>query len=234
MSGNEPKNQKEIESFFTSREIEQLKTSMCDIGSRMWQRGFVDGNGGNLTIRVGNNLVLCTPTLISKGFMKPEDMCLVTMDGDQVAGEKKRTSEVLTHLGIMNRQPNASACCHAHPPTATGFAVAGTPPERFLTPEAEIFLGEIGIADFREPGSPECSDVVGELAPDHTAIFMCNHGVITWGEDIERAYWRMENIETLCINHLVARELTGGEPMPRITGKAAEKLSRIYRGFLKS
>lgn len=233
MSSQEPKTQKEIESFFNSPEMEQLKASMCDIGGRMWQRGFVDGNGGNLTIRVGSDLVLCTPTLISKGFMKPEDMSLVTMDGEQVAGEKKRTSEVLTHLGIMKRQPNAAACCHAHPPTATGFAIAGVAPERFLTPEAEIFLGEIGIAEFREPGSPECSEVVGALASDHTAIFMSNHGVITWGEDIERAYWRMENIETLCINQLVARELKGSEPLPRITGKAAEKLNALYRGFLK-
>jgi len=226
MSSKEPKTPKEIETFFHSQEMEQLKAVMCDIGGRMWQRGFVDGNGGNLTIRVGEDLVLCTPTLISKGFMKPDDMCLVTMDGEQVAGVLKRTSEVLTHLGIMKRQPNAKACCHAHPPTATGFAIAGSSPRRFLTPEAEIFLGEIGLAEFREPGSPECSDVVGALAPDHTAIFMCNHGVITWGKDIEMAYWRMENVETLCVNQLVAQELKGSEPLP-------QKLNRLNRGFLK-
>jgi L-fuculose-phosphate aldolase len=231
--GADPKTEMEIEAFFDSPEIRRLKELMCDIGNRMWQRGFVDGNGGNLSIRVGDNLVLCTPTLISKGFMKPEDMCFVDTDGRQLAGPRKRTSEVLTHIGIMMRQPNAKACCHAHPPTATGFAIAGVAPERFLTPEAEIFLGEIGIAEFREAGSPECSELVGEMAKDHTAIFMSNHGVITWGEHIEMAYWRMENLETLCINHLVARELKGDEPIPQITGDAAEKLSNIYAGFLK-
>ena len=226
--------EREIEAFFNSPEIKRLKELMCDIGGRLWQRGFVDGNGGNLTIRVGDNMILCTPTLISKGFMKPEDMCLVDMDGRQLAGTRKRTSEVLTHIGIMKRQPNAKACCHAHPPTATGFAIAGVTPERFLTPEAEIFLGEIGIAEFRQPGSPECADVVGAKAPNHMAIFMANHGAITWGKDIEMAYWRLENLETLCANHLVAQKLMGSKSIPQITGEAAEALANINTGFLKS
>lgn len=232
--GADPKTEKEIEVFFHSPEIERLKELMCDIGRRLWKRGFVDGNGGNLTIRVGDNLILCTPTLISKGFMKPEDMCLVDIDGRQLAGARNRTSEVLTHLGIMKRQPNAKACCHAHPLTATGFAIAGVTPERFLTPEAEVFLGEIGIAEFRRPGSPECADVVGAKAVDHLAIFMANHGVITWGTHIEMAYWRVENLETLCTNHLVARNLMGSERTPQITGEAAETLANINASFFES
>ncbi len=97
---------------------------MCDIGRRIWEKDYVDGNGGNITIRVGDNLVLCTPTLISKGFMRPEELCLIDLDGRQLAGTRKRTSEALTHLGIMKRQPAAKACVHAHPPHATAFAIA--------------------------------------------------------------------------------------------------------------
>ena len=124
--GADPKTEKEIETFFHSPEIEQLKKLMCEIGRRMWQRNYVDGNGGNLTIRVGDDVILCTPTLISKGFMQPEDICLVDMEGRQLAGTRVRTSEVLTHLGIMKRQRNAKACCHAHPPHTTSPRAART------------------------------------------------------------------------------------------------------------
>ncbi len=222
--GGDPTTKKEIERYFNSPEIEKLKHLICDIGRRMWQRGYVDGNGGNLSIRVGDNIVLCTPTMISKGFMKPEDICFVDMDGRQIAGNRKSTSEILTHIGIMKQQPYAKACCHAHPPTATGFAAAGVAPGRFLTPESELLVGEIGLAEFRMPGSPECAETVGRVAVHHTAVFMCNHGVITRGKHLETAYWRMEIVEAVCNNYLVAKNIKGGESIPRISGKDAESM----------
>ena len=115
----------ELEAFFNSPYCHNLKEQLCDIGRRLWQRDYVDGNGGNIAIRVGEDIALCTPTLVSKGFMKPEDMCLVDFEGNQLAGTKKRTSEILMHLQIMKRQPKAVATCHCHPPYSTGFAVAG-------------------------------------------------------------------------------------------------------------
>ena len=117
--GNDPKTPTEIQAFFHSPAIVELKQRMVDIGKRMWAREYTDGNGGNLTIRVGDNLVLCTPTLVSKGFMTLEQMCLVDLEGKQLAGKFKRTSECMTHLAIMKRQPKAKACCHAHPPHGT-------------------------------------------------------------------------------------------------------------------
>ena len=115
----------ELEAFFYSPSCHALKMQMCDIGWRLWQRAYADGNGGNIAIRVGEDIALCTPTLVSKGFMKPEDMCLVDFEGNQLFGAKKCTSEVLMHLQIMQRQPRAVATVHCHPPYATGFAVAG-------------------------------------------------------------------------------------------------------------
>ena len=120
--GSDPKTAAEVERFFNSPAIQTLKQRICDIGRRIWEKDYVDGNGGNITVRVGDNLVLCTPTLISKGFMAPADVCLIDLDGHQLAGSRKRTSEALTHLGIMKRQPKAKACIHAHPPHATAFA----------------------------------------------------------------------------------------------------------------
>ncbi len=208
--GSDPKSPEEIQRFFNSPEIAQIKKRMCDIGRRIWEKDYVDGNGGNLTVRVGDNLILCTPTLISKGFMKPADICMVDLDGNQLAGTLKRTSEVNTHLGIMKRQPKAKSCVHAHPPHATAFAVASVKPPTCMIPEAEVFLGEIGLAPYETPGTPENARVVGEMGVDHQAIIMENHGVITWGKDIEDAYWKMENTDAYCKTIWVASQLGKG------------------------
>ncbi|MDP0494848.1 MAG: class II aldolase/adducin family protein [Verrucomicrobiota bacterium JB024] len=207
--GTDPKTPEAIQAFFNSPEIKVLKERMCDMGRRIWARSFCDGNGGNITIRVGDNLVLCTPTLISKGYINPEDICLVDMDGKQVAGTRKRTSECNTHLAIMKATPEAKSCVHAHPIYATAFAVCGMVPPTCLIPEPEVFLGQIGLAPYETPGSPEMAATVGKLAPDHQSILMENHGVIVWGKDVEDAYWKMENTESYCQTVYVASQLGG-------------------------
>lgn len=212
----EPKTPVEIQRFYESPAIRVLRERMCAIGERIWQRGYVDGNGGNLTIRVGENLVLCTPTLVSKGFMKPDEMCLVDLDGNQKAGSRPRTSEVNTHLAIMKKTPKAKSCVHAHPPHATAFAVASVEPPSCVVPEADVFLGKIAMAKYETPGTPENAKAVGELAEKHQAILMELHGVITWGKDIEDAYWKLENVDALCQTVWMAsqlgRELKGYGP----------------------
>ena len=204
--GKDPKTPAEIEAFFHSPAIVKLKERMVEIGQRMWAREYTDGNGGNLTIRVGDNLVLCTPTLVSKGFMTVEQMCLVDLEGKQLAGKFKRTSECMTHLAIMKRQPKAKACCHAHPPHGTAFAVAGVQPPTCMIPEAEVFLGQIGMAEYRTPGTP----------------------ANTWGKDIEDAYWKMENVESYCKTVWVASQLNGGKLLT-ITGGQAKELIELRK-----
>ena len=222
LPGKDPQSPADIQDFFHSREVEELKGRMVDIGRRMWERGYTDGNGGNLTIRVGDNLVLCTPTLISKGFMKAEDMALIDLAGNQLAGTRKRTSECLTHMAIMQRQPKAKACCHAHPPHATAYAVAGVRPPTCMIPEAEVFLGEIGMAEYQTPGTPANAKAVGEAAIEHMSVLMLNHGVITWGKDIEDAYWKMENTDAYCQTVLLATQLKGADLLTISGGQAKE------------
>lgn len=228
--GSDPKTPAECHAFFHSPEITTLRERMAAIGERIWNKDYVDGNGGNLTIRVGDNLVLCTPTLISKGFMKAEDMCLVDLNGTQLAGTRKRTSEVMTHIGIMKRQPKAKACCHAHPPHATAFAVASVVPPTCMIPEAEVFLGQIGLAPYQTPGSPENADTVGEIAVNHMSVLMENHGVITWGKDIEDAYWKMENTDAYCKTIWMASQLKGGQ-LKTISGAQAKELIGIRKSL---
>ena len=225
--GKDPSTPQAIQTFFTSPPIETLKQRMVDIGRRMWERGYTDGNGGNLTIRVGDDMVLCTPTLVSKGFLKPEDMCLVDLQGKQLAGRLKRTSEVLTHLAIIRAQPKAKACCHAHPVHATAFAVAKVQPPTCLIPEAEVFLGQIAMAPYETPGTPAVAEAVGKAGADNMAVLMENHGVICWGKDVEDAYWRMENTESYCHVVWVASQL--GKELTPFTGAQAKDLIAIRK-----
>ena len=223
--GADPKTPAEVAKFFHSPAIEVLKERMCEIGRRLWVREYTDGNGGNITIRVGDNLALCTPTLICKGAMKPEDMCLVDLDGKQLAGVRVRTSEALTHFGIMKRQPACKSCVHAHPPHATAFAIANVDIPSCLIPEAEVFLGKIGVAKYRTPGTPANADEVGEVGKVHQAVLMQNHGVIVWGKDVEDAYWKMENIDSYCRTVWIAAGLGGG--LHRFTGGQAKELINL-------
>jgi len=217
--GHEPKTPEEFQRFYYSAPITKLRERMAQIGRKVWQRGYVDGNGGNLTVRVGDSIVLCTPTLKSKGELSADDMCIVDLDGNQKAGSLKRTSEVMTHLAIMKATPKAKACCHAHPPHATAWAVAGIRPPTCMIPEAEVFLGEIGMAEYQTPGTPANAKAVGEVAKDHMAILMINHGVITWGKDIEDAFWKMENTDAYCqtvwISTLLGEPKTITQPQAR-------------------
>jgi L-fuculose-phosphate aldolase len=210
--GKDPKTAEALKTFFYSKPIQDLKERICHIGRRIWEKGYVDGNGGNITVRVGDNLVLCTPTLISKGFMTPDDICMVDLDGNQIAGTRPSTSEVNTHLGIMKNEPKAKSCVHAHPVYATAFAVSGVTPPSCLIPEPEVFLGEIGFASYQTPGTPENAAEVGSLAKKHQSILMQNHGVICWGKDVEDAYWKMENTDAFCQTVTVSMQIGGPKP----------------------
>ncbi len=215
-----------LEAFFNSPEIHALKLQICDIGRRLWGRAYVDGNGGNIAIRVAEGMALCTPTLVSKGFMKPEDMCLVDLDGNQLAGQKKRTSEILMHLQIMKRQARAVATVHCHPPHATAFAVAGVEPPTCMIPEIEVFIGKVPIAPYRTPGTPEMGKLVADLSDQHNTILMANHGVVSWSHvNVEDAYFKMEIIEAYCRTVVVAAQL--GTPLKTFSQSHLQDLLKI-------
>jgi L-fuculose-phosphate aldolase len=219
----------ELEAFFNSPEARNLKEQLCDIGRRMWQREYVDGNGGNMAVRAGEDIAICTPTLVSKGFMKPEDMCLVDFEGNQLAGAKKRTSEILMHLQIMKRQPKAVATCHCHPPCSTGFAVAGIVPPTRMVSEYEIFVS-VAIAPYRTPGTPEIGQLVAELVDKHNTILLANHGVVSWSHNsVEDAYFKMEILETYCRTILVAEQL--GVPAKTMTAAQLQDLLKIKQSL---
>src|SRR4029079_6230784 len=138
--------------LFTNSEAKDIKDWICEIGRRLYNKGFAAANDGNISYRIGENEVLCTPTMISKGYLKCDDICKVDLTGKQLAGTKKRTSEVLLHLEIYKMDPNVKSVVHCHPPNATAFAVAGEPIPTCILPEVEVFLGPIPMTEYETPG----------------------------------------------------------------------------------
>lgn len=226
---NSKSSKAELEAFFNSPYCHDLKQQICDMGQRLWQRAYVDGNGGNMAVRVGEDIAICTPTLVSKGFMKPEDMCLVDFEGNQLCGVKKRTSEILMHLQIMKKQPKAVATCHCHPPYSTGFAVAGIEPPTCMVPEYEVFAS-VAMAPYRTPGTPEMGKLVSDLVDKHNVVLMANHGVVSWSHNnIEDAYFKMEILEAYCRTILVASQL--GKPVGTMTPTQLQDLLKIKQSL---
>lgn len=209
------------EALFNSPEAQKIKEEICEIGRRLWARDMVDGNGGNISYRIGPNEVICTPTLVSKGFMKPEMMCMVDLEGNQLAGTWKRTSEITTHLAIYKGAPSAKSVVHAHPVYATAFAIAGVEPPQCLIPELEVFAGKVILAPYKTPGSKEMAETIQPLAAMHQSILMGSHGVICWGFGVEDAYWKMENTDSFCRTVLAAAPLKSRSMIP------GEKVSEL-------
>ena len=185
----------------------QLKEEICEIGRRVYDKGFAAANDGNISIRVGDNEVLCSPTMICKGFMKPEDICAVDLEGEQIAGKRKRTSEVLLHLNIMKHRPDVKAVVHCHPPHATAFAVAGEPIPQCILPEVEVFMGEVPIAPYETPGDQNFAETVTPFLKSTNTIILKNHGVVSFGKTLEEAYWKTEILDAYCKILLLAKQL---------------------------
>ncbi len=187
--------------------LHQLKLEICDIGRRIYNKGFAAGNDGNISYRLGENQVLCTPTMISKGFMKPDDLCIVDMEGKQLSGAKKRTSEVLLHLAIMKERPDVKSVVHCHPPHATAFAVAREPIPQCVLPEVEVFLGDVPITKYETPGAQAFADTVLPFVKKSNVIILANHGTVSFGETVEKAYWWTEILDAYCRILMMARDL---------------------------
>jgi len=187
--------------------IHSIKQEICDIGKRIYKRGFAAANDGNISYRIAENEVVCTPTMVSKGFLKPEDLCTVDMEGNQLSGRRKRTSEVMLHLAIMKARPEIKSVVHCHPPHATAFGIAGEPVPQCAMPEVEIFLGDVPIAPYAIPGGDEFARTVLPFLHKANVIIQANHGTVSYGETVERAYWWTEILDAYCRIMMLARGL---------------------------
>jgi L-fuculose-phosphate aldolase len=188
---------------------DQLRADICEIGRRLWLRGFVASNDGNISVRIGPDRLLMTPTSVSKGFMTPDMMVITDLDGTLVSGAPGRrpSSEILMHLVAYRERPDVGSVVHAHPPLSTGFAVAGMPLDRAVLAEVVTTLGSIPIADYGTPSTTELADAVRPYVRAHDGLLLANHGALALGKDLFSAYYKMETIEHFAKISLVARQL---------------------------
>ena len=173
----------------------EAKKQIIEIGKRMYDKGFVASNDGNISCKVGPNIIWTTPTGVSKGFMTPDMLVKMNFDGKVLMGKLKPSSEVKMHLRVYNENPDVMAVTHAHPPVATSFAIAGISLDRAILPEAVVNLGSVPIAHYATPGSQDVPDSIAPYCKSHNAVLLANHGALSWGKDLTEAYHRLESLE---------------------------------------
>jgi L-fuculose-phosphate aldolase len=184
-----------------------LRADIVEVGRRMYARGYTASNDGNISVRLGPDRLLMTPKSVCKGFMTPDMMCITDLEGRKLQGDRDPSSEMLMHLEVYRQRPDAQAVVHAHPPTATGFAVAGIPLDRAVLAEVLTTLGSIPIAEYATPSTRELPEAVRKYIKAHDGMLLANHGALTVGADLYGAYYKMETIEHFAKISLVARLL---------------------------
>jgi L-fuculose-phosphate aldolase len=210
-----------------SFEAHALRQEIIRVGRKLWERQYVDGNGGNISVRLGSKYVLCTPTMLSKGDLEPADICLSDLDGNILAGDRSRTSELLLHLEIYKANSRARAVLHCHPPYATAFAVTGTIPPNGLIPEYEVFIGPAAVAPYETPGTQAFAETVLPFVQDHNTILLSNHGIVCWSDTVTHAEWLAEILDTYCKTYLIAKQI--GQPLSFIPESKIREILALKR-----
>ena len=233
-----------------------IRKEMCDIGHRVWLRGYCAGNEGNHSVRISEDRVLCTPTGVSKGFLTPDQITIVDMEGQQIDKKNKmrRTSEVLLHLQIYKARPNVRSVIHSHPPHATAFAMANIPIPEGIHPEAEVFLGKVPTAPYTTPSYKELGEsVIAVMNQDTNTVMMGNHGAVCFDTSLTGAYYKLEILDAYCrillltlslgrVNQLTPREMHDllevkakfGMPDSRIKTALNGGIGKDNRGYLQA
>jgi L-fuculose-phosphate aldolase len=200
-----------IESVMSEHES---RLEILRFGKMLHERCLIAATDGNISVRLNEASILITPTCISKGMMSTEDLLVVDLHGRRVSGFRDVTSESGMHLTIYRMRPDINAIVHAHPPTATGFAACGLALDQALISEVLLSLGDIPLARYATPGTSELSEALEPLIPDHDAVLMANHGVVTYGSDLTQAYMNMETVEHFAKIALITQQLGCGHFLP--------------------
>jgi L-fuculose-phosphate aldolase len=216
------------DNVFMIKTEDELRKEIVEVGRWVYERGYVAGYDGNISARLDNHRILSTPTTICKGMMAADDLVIVDYEGRKISGRRNVTSELAMHLLIYKRRSDARAVVHAHPPTATGYAAAGMALNKALISEVVLNFGCIPLAAYGTPGTPELSEALSPLVGSYDAILMANHGVVTYGPDLLRAFFKMETVEHFAKISLVT-ELLGRQVL--LSDAEVDKLLSLRAGY---
>ena len=194
----------------------EIKKELCEIGRRIYADGFVAANDGNFSVKIDDNTYYVTPTGVSKGYMTPDMICKVDGKGNlkEKNGQWKPSSEFKMHLKVYEKRPDVKAVVHAHPPIATSFAIAGIALDKLIMPEAIIFLGAVPIAQYGTPSTMEIPESLEPYLQDYDAVLLANHGALSFGCDLNTAFFRMESTEFYAKLLMYSRLLGGEKEIP--------------------
>ena len=208
----------------------EIKKQICEIGKRIYDRGMVASNDGNISVKIAENEFLCTPTGVSKGFMTPDYICKVDADGNVISanGNFRPSSEIKMHMRVYKQRPDVKSVVHAHPIYATSFAIAGVPLTQPIMPEAVIALGCVPIADYGTPSTNEIPDAVEKYLQHFDAVLLANHGALSYSDSLLSAYHKMESLEFYA--ELLYHSKALGGPK-ELTGPQVKKLYEIRKAF---
>ena len=208
----------------------EIREQICDVCHKMWQLGWVAANDGNVSVKLEDGTFLATPTGISKSFITPEKLVHIDENGEVLDGPEgaKPSSEIKMHLRCYKEREDVGAGLHAHPPTATGFAVAHLALDRYTMIETVIAIGSIPIAPYGTPSTYEVPDSIAPYLQEHDVILLENHGALTVGADLITAYYRMETLELYAKISLTAH-LLGGEK--EIERKNIDRLINMRKDY---
>lgn len=206
---------------------ERYRREICNVGRWLYERGHIVACEGNVSVRLDANRILTTPTCMNKGMMSPDDLVIMDMEGRHLQGDRKISSEAGMHLLFYRMRPDVNAVCHAHPPTATGFAAAGLALDQALLPEVVVGLGKIPLVRYATPGTPDLSAVLEPHVPHYDALLLANHGAVTCGPDLETAFFRMEMVEHFARISFTTRVI--GDPQLLSTREVAKLMAARAR-----
>lgn len=192
---------------------EQARRDIIEAGRRLYQKGFVAANDGNISARVSETEIWCTPSGVSKGFMTEDMLVKLDLDGNILEGAMRPSTEIKMHLAIYRAAPGVRGIVHAHPPASAAFAAAGQPLDLALLQEHVVSLGVIPVAPFAMPGSEELAEGAAALAPHYNGALLEHHGAVAWGHDVTQALFRMESIEHCATVTMYARTTGLVRPM---------------------
>ena len=198
-------------------EYMEIREQICDICHKMWQQGWVAANDGNISVKLPDGNFLATPTGISKSFITPEKLVIINDKGEVLSGlpDYKPSSEIKMHMRCYRERPDVGAVVHAHPATATGFAVAGKSMDEYSMIETVIAIGSIPLTPYGTPSTDEVPDAITPYLQDHDVMLLQNHGALTVGCDLITAYYRMETLELYAKISLVAHLLGGAKEIEK-------------------
>lgn len=208
----------------------EIKKQICEIGRRIYNKGMVAANDGNISVKISDNEFLCTPTGVSKGFMTPEYICKVDAEGKVIQANPgfKPSSEIKMHMRVYKERPDVKSVVHAHPMYATSFAIAGIPLTQPIMPEAVIALGCVPIAEYGTPSTNEIPDAVSKYLQSFDAVLLENHGALTYADSLLAAYMKMESVEFYAQLLYLSKQLGGPQ---ELNEAQVQKLYEIRRQF---